>query len=223
MGLIKVENLVREFPGNPPVKVLKGLSFEAGEKELISIVGASGAGKSTFLQILGTLDRPSSGSVSIRNVDPFGLTAAGLARFRNQSIGFIFQFHHLLPEFSARENVMMPLLIHGETKSTAAEKATALLNRLGLNERLNHRPSALSGGEQQRVAVARALALNPPLVLADEPSGNLDTKNAANLHRLFQELKEEYHTTFVVVTHNEHLASIADRKLLMEDGLLQNT
>jgi lipoprotein-releasing system ATP-binding protein len=223
MALIDVDHLVREFPGNPPVKVLKGLSFSAREKELISVVGASGAGKSTFLQIVGTLDRPSSGSVLINNTNPFSLSQSALARFRNATMGFIFQFHHLLPEFTASENVMLPLLIRGETKNKASERAGELLSRLGLSERLHHKPAALSGGEQQRVAVARALALNPPLVLADEPSGNLDTKNAANLHRLFQELKEEYHTTFVVVTHNEHLASIADRKLVMEDGLLHAT
>lgn len=223
MPLIKVENLVREFPGNPPVKVLKGLSFQAGEKELITVVGASGAGKSTFLQIIGTLDRPTSGSVFINETQPFALSANKLARFRNSTIGFIFQFHHLLPEFSATENVMLPLLIHGHSPAKASERARELLIRLGLSERLLHKPATLSGGEQQRVAVARALALNPPLVLADEPSGNLDTANAANLHRLFQELKEEYHTTFIVVTHNEHLASIADRKLVMQDGQLQTS
>jgi lipoprotein-releasing system ATP-binding protein len=223
MPLIKVENLVREFPGNPPVKVLKGLSFQAGEKELITVVGASGAGKSTFLQIIGTLDRPTSGSVFINETQPFALSANKLARFRNSTIGFIFQFHHLLPEFSATENVMLPLLIHGHSPAKASERARELLIRLGLSERLLHKPATMSGGEQQRVAVARALALNPPLVLADEPSGNLDTANAANLHRLFQELKEEYHTTFIVVTHNEHLASIADRKLVMQDGQLQTS
>jgi lipoprotein-releasing system ATP-binding protein len=205
------------------VKVLKGLNFEARERELISVVGASGAGKSTFLQIIGTLDRPSSGSVTVQNKNPFALSSSELARFRNKHIGFIFQFHHLLPEFNATENVMLPLLIHGESKARASERAQVLLRKLGLSERESHKPAQLSGGEQQRVAVARALAMNPPIILADEPSGNLDSRNAANLHALFNELKEEFNTTFIVVTHNEHLASIADRKMVMEDGLLHNT
>ncbi len=204
------------------LRVLKGIELSIETGEIISIVGASGAGKSTLLHILGTLEKPDSGSVSIDNVEITTLTSRKLALFRNQKIGFVFQSHHLLPEFNALENVMMPALILGTSKKEAMNKASHLLNVLGLNERLSHRPSELSGGEQQRVAVARALINNPSVVFADEPSGNLDSNSAKSLHHLFLELREQFKNTFVIVTHNEELARLADRKLVMKDGLLVN-
>lgn len=204
------------------LRVLKGIELSIETGEIISIVGASGAGKSTLLHILGTLEKPDSGSVSIDNVEITTLNSRKLALFRNQKIGFVFQSHHLLPEFNALENVMMPALILGTSKKEAMNKANHLLNILGLNERLSHRPSELSGGEQQRVAVARALINNPSVVFADEPSGNLDSNSAKSLHHLFLELREQFKNTFVIVTHNEELARLADRKLVMKDGLLVN-
>ena len=217
--MIKAKAIQKSFDS---LRVLKGIELSIETGEIISIVGASGAGKSTLLHILGTLEKPDSGSVSIDNVEITTLSSRKLALFRNQKIGFVFQSHHLLPEFSALENVMMPALILGTSKKEAMNKASHLLNVLGLNERLSHRPSELSGGDQQRVAVARALINNPSVVFADEPSGNLDSNSAKSLHHLFLELREQFKNTFVIVTHNEELARLADRKLVMKDGLLVN-
>jgi lipoprotein-releasing system ATP-binding protein len=198
--------------------VLNRISLEINQGEIISIVGPSGAGKSTLLQLMGTLDRPDGGCILIGGIDTGKMSAKQLAAFRNQKIGFIFQFHHLLPEFTVLENVMMPALIAGLNKTEAAQHARKLLDRLGLTSRMDHKPSEISGGEQQRAAVARALINSPEVVLADEPSGNLDTENARNLHRLFLELRSQTGQTFVIVTHNEELAAMADRKLEMRDG-----
>lgn len=203
-----------------PLKVLKGVDLVVAKGEVVSIVGASGAGKSTLLHILGTLDSPDRGTVSINGQNVFAHGANALARFRNKHIGFVFQFHNLLPEFSALENVMIPALIAGVEEREARKKAMELLKLLGLGARESHKPSALSGGEQQRAAVARALVNAPNLVLADEPSGNLDSKNAADLHQLFFNLKNELGHTFVIVTHNEEFADMADRKLEMKDGVM---
>ncbi|HEY8999755.1 MAG TPA: ABC transporter ATP-binding protein [Mucilaginibacter sp.] len=202
------------------LKILKGVDFEVNKGEIVTIVGASGAGKSSLLNILGTLDKPDSGSVSIGNTDISKLSSKDLSAFRNKQIGFVFQFHHLLVEFNALENVCIPALIAGDNKVTAEQKAKVLLNRLGLKDRMTHKPGQLSGGEQQRVAVARALVNNPAMIFADEPSGNLDSTNANELHHLFSELRDEFHQTFVIVTHNEHLAELSDRKVLMKDGLI---
>ncbi|MEZ4904715.1 MAG: ABC transporter ATP-binding protein [Spirosomataceae bacterium] len=216
--MLKARQLVRHY-GNLPV--LKGIDLDIAKGELITIVGASGAGKSTLLHILGTLDRPDEGQVFIDETDVFALRERDLATFRNQKIGFVFQFHNLLPEFTALENVCMPGFIGGKNKETAIrEKGRVLLEMLGLKDRLSHLPSQLSGGEQQRVAVARALINDPAVVFADEPSGNLDSKNAEDLHQLFFRLRNDLHQTFVIVTHNEHLAALADRKLEMRDGRL---
>ncbi len=198
--------------------VLKGVNISIKKGEVISIVGASGAGKTTLLHILGTLDRANSGTLEINNINISALSDKKLAEFRNKNIGFVFQFHHLLPEFTALENVCIPAFIAGISKSQAEEKAKELLSFLGLQERLNHKPSELSGGEQQRVAVARALINNPAVILADEPSGNLDSATAKELHQLFFTLREKFNQTFVIVTHNEELADMADRKLVMRDG-----
>lgn len=200
------------------LEVLKGVSLEIKKGEIISIVGASGAGKTTLLHILGTLDRPNNGSLSINNQNISDLSDKKLAEFRNKNIGFVFQFHHLLPEFTALENVCIPAFIAGTSKSDAEKRAVELLTFLGVNGRMNHKPSELSGGEQQRVAVARALINNPAVVLADEPSGNLDSATAKDLHQLFFTLREKFNQTFVIVTHNEELANMADRKLVMKDG-----
>ena len=202
------------------LNVLKGINLEITEGEVVSIVGASGAGKSTLLHILGTLDRPDAGSIMIDGVRVTELSSAKLSKFRNQKIGFVFQSHHLFPEFSALENVMMPALIQGQSKSEAQKNALKILERLGLGNRLKHRPSELSGGEQQRVAVARALINKPSVVFADEPSGNLDSESARSLHELFFELRKVLKQTFVIVTHNERLADMADRKLIMKDGVI---
>ena len=200
--------------------VLKGVSLEIKQGEVVSIVGASGAGKTTLLQILGTLDHPSkdSGTLEINNIQIARLNQKELARFRNENIGFIFQFHQLLPEFTALENVCIPALIKKTQKKQAEKRALELLEFLGLSHRNNHKPGELSGGEQQRVAVARALINNPAIILADEPSGNLDSASAENLHQLFFKLRKEFGQTFVIVTHNEELADMADRKLVMSDG-----
>lgn len=198
--------------------VLKDISFKARTAEVVSIVGASGAGKSTLLHILGTLSRPDSGRVIIDGTDVFALSDKELARFRNTRIGFVFQAHHLLPEFTALENVMIPALIAGNSRREASSKAIELLNQLGLRERVNHKPSELSGGEQQRVAIARALVNNPALLLADEPSGNLDSKNKEELHRLFFYLRDRYNLTILIVTHDKELAALSDRTLEMKDG-----
>lgn len=201
--------------------VLKGIDLEIQSGEIVSIVGSSGAGKTTLLQILGTLDKPDSGELTLNGVNPFTLSSKGLAAFRNQKIGFIFQFHQLLPEFTALENVIMPALIGGKGMNESKERAKDLLHKLGLQSRENHQPAALSGGEQQRVAVARALMNEPDIIFADEPSGNLDSKNAAELHQLFFDLRKEFGQTFVIVTHNNQLAEMADRSIVMADGLLQ--
>ncbi|MFT4525854.1 MAG: lipoprotein-releasing system ATP-binding protein [Bacteroidia bacterium] len=200
------------------LEVLKGVSLNIKASEVVSIVGASGAGKSTLLHIIGTLDRADQGSVTIDGTDIGGLTEKHLSLFRNKKIGFVFQFHHLLPEFTALENVSIPAFIAGMEKAEAEEKATELLGFLGIQDRAHHKPNELSGGEQQRVAVARALVNRPAVILADEPSGNLDSASAKELHQLFFELRDKYQQTFVIVTHNQELADMADRKLVMKDG-----
>ena len=200
------------------LSILKGVDLTVASGEVISIVGSSGAGKTTLLQILGTLDRPDKGELLIDGINPFTLSSKGLADFRNTSIGFIFQFHQLLPEFTALENVMLPALIGGKSKKEAEERAQHLFQKLNIGHRTTHKPSELSGGEQQRVAVCRSLMNQPAVIFADEPSGNLDTKNAQELHELFFQLREEFKQTFVIVTHNESFAQMADRSLVMRDG-----
>ena len=203
------------------LEVLKGVDLHIQASEVVSIVGSSGAGKTTLLTILGTLDKVTSGEILFNGVNITSLNEKKLAAFRNQHIGFVFQFHHLLPEFTAIENVCIPAFINKTSKKEAELKANELLDLLGLKHRANHKPSELSGGEQQRVAVARALINNPKVIFADEPSGNLDSENAQNLHQLFFKLRDELKQTIVVVTHNEILANMADRKLIMKDGLIQ--
>lgn len=204
--------------------VLNDVDLHIAEKEIVSIVGASGAGKTTLLQILGTLDFPSNikhSELKLKNVEVYKLSKKALARFRNEHIGFIFQFHQLLPEFTALENICIPAYIKGTSRKEAELRAMELLDFLGLKERAAHKPAELSGGEQQRVAVARALANNPEIILADEPSGNLDSESAENLHQLFFKLRDEFGQTFVIVTHNKELADMADRKLTMVDGQIK--
>lgn len=213
--MIKAVNIQKSYGD---LKVLKGVNLEVKSGEVISIVGDSGAGKTTLLQILGTLDRADSGTLTIKDTDIGGMSKSQLAAFRNKEIGFIFQFHHLLPEFTALENICIPGFIGGVSKSDAKAKALKLLEKLGLSERANHKPNELSGGEQQRVAVARALMNDPAVIFADEPSGNLDSKNAESLHKLFFELRDDLGQTFVIVTHNKDLAEMADRTLTMVDG-----
>lgn len=215
--MITANNIHKSFG---TLHVLKGVSLEVQRGEIVSIAGASGAGKTTFLQILGTLDKANTGEIKINGISLQSLNDKKLSAFRNKEIGFVFQFHHLLPEFTALENVCLPAFIAGESKAKAEEKAKELLNFLGLSERTHHKPGELSGGEQQRAAVARALINSPSVVLADEPSGNLDSQNAKELHKLFFTLRERYQQTFVIVTHNEELASMADRKLTMKDGVI---
>ncbi len=200
--------------------VLKGVDLRVEQGEVVSIVGASGAGKTTLLQIIGTLDDFQEGELTLNEQSIQGLSRKQLARFRNENLGFIFQFHQLLPEFTAIENVCIPAMIKKTPKAEAEAKATELLNFLGLSDRLHHKPGELSGGEQQRVAVARALINDPKIVLADEPSGNLDSESAEQLHQLFFKLRETYGQTFVIVTHNRDLAAMADRKLVMQDGIM---
>ncbi len=200
------------------LKILQGVDISVKEGEIVSIVGSSGAGKTTLLQILGTLDKPDQGKISINGTDLLSLSGNKMAAFRNSQIGFIFQFHQLLPEFNAYENVMLPALILGLSKKEASEQAKNLLSKIGLESRFIHRPSELSGGEQQRIAVCRSLINKPKVIFADEPSGNLDTKNARELHELFFNLRDEFKQTFVIVTHNEELAKMADRSLSMRDG-----
>jgi len=202
------------------LKVLKGISLTISPAEIVSIVGASGAGKSTLLHIMGTLDRHDSGILQIAGIDTDSLSDRKLSAFRNKNIGFVFQFHHLLPEFTALENVCIPAFIAGIGKRDAISRAKKLLISLGLEQRMEHKPSALSGGEQQRIAVARALINQPSVVLADEPSGNLDSINAKELHQLFFRLRDEFKQTFVIVTHNEELANMADRRLIIKDGII---
>ncbi len=216
--MIKAHNIHKYYND---LHVLKGVDLHISKGEIVSIVGASGAGKTTLLQILGTLDRASaknSGELIINDVNLNSLNDKALAKFRNEHIGFIFQFHQLLPEFTALENVCIPAFIKNTPKADAEKRAKELLDFLGLQARYNHKPSELSGGEQQRVAVARALVNNPELIFADEPSGNLDSESAENLHNLFFKLRDEFGQTFVIVTHNEELADMADRKLVMVDG-----
>ena len=200
------------------LKVLKGLDFSVAKSEVVSIMGASGAGKSTLLQILGTLSTPDKGSLIIDGVDVLMLKGDKLAEFRNRRIGFVFQFHHLLPEFTALENVMIPAFIAGVSRKDAEQRAKELLADLGLGERLTHKPSELSGGEQQRVAIARALINNPAVLFADEPSGNLDSKTKEELHKLFFDLRDKYGQTIIIVTHDPDLAKMCDRELFMVDG-----
>ena len=213
--MIEAQGIYKSF-GN--VDVIKGIDIHIDNGEIVTIVGASGAGKSTLLQIIGTLEKADKGEVIINGQNVNKLGQKSLAAFRNKNIGFVFQFHHLLPEFTALENICIPAFIAGESKSNALSKASKLLDYLNLTERANHKPSMLSGGEQQRVAVARALINNPAVILADEPSGNLDSQNAKELHELFFKLREQTGQTFVIVTHNPDLARMADRTLTIKDG-----
>ncbi len=215
--MLEAEKVTRKFGD---VQVLKGVDLSIQSGEIISIIGSSGAGKSTLLHILGTLDQPDSGSIWINNQEMSCLSPKKLAAFRNNNIGFIFQFHHLLPEFDALENVSIPGWIAGKNKSAIKDRAKSLLTTLGLSDRIYHKPQQLSGGEQQRVAVARSLINAPSIVFADEPTGNLDSKNANELHQLFLQLNKETGTTFLIVTHNEHLAALSGRVLHMKDGLM---
>ena len=215
--MITIKNITKSFGS---LQVLKGIDLTVSKGEVVSIVGPSGAGKTTLLQIIGTLDRADTGSVIIDGQDITKLSQSKLADFRNQHIGFVFQFHQLLPEFSAIENIMIPALIAGVSRREAKQKAMSLLTMLGLADRAEHKPSQLSGGEKQRVAVARALVNNPAVVLADEPSGSLDTKNKKELHQLFFELRDRLGQTFVIVTHDEALAAITDRTIHMRDGII---
>lgn len=216
--MIIAEN-IHKYYGD--LHVLKGLDLHIKKSEIVSIVGASGAGKTTLLQILGTLDKPEknkNSSLKINDTNIYQLSSKELSKFRNKNIGFIFQFHQLLPEFTALENICIPAYIHNTPKKNAEERAMELLGFLGLKNRAKHKPGELSGGEQQRIAVARALINNPAVIFADEPSGNLDTESAENLHQLFFKLRDEFEQTFVIVTHNEELADMADRKITMQDG-----
>ena len=215
--MINAQNIYKSYEG---LEVLKGVSLNIKQGEIVSIIGASGAGKSTLLQILGTLTKSDKGSIQINNQTIQNLNSKDLSKFRNQEIGFIFQEHHLLPEFSALENVCLPYWIQQGSKKDAKIRAKEILSELGLADRLNHKPMELSGGEQQRVAVARALINNPSVIFADEPSGNLDSANAKKLHKLFFELRERHDQTFVMVTHNREFAEMSDRMLEMKDGLI---
>lgn len=213
--MLTARNVTKNYSN---LQVLKGVDISVSKGEIVTIVGSSGAGKSTLLHILGTLDSPTSGEIFINNVQTSSLKGTRLADFRNRHIGFIFQFHHLLPEFTALENVCIPGYIAGTRKSAVKERAAFLLDTLGLKDRLEHRPKELSGGEQQRVAVARALINNPDVIMADEPTGNLDSHNARELHQLFLQLRDQFEQTFIIVTHNEELATLSDRQLVMKDG-----
>jgi len=217
--MIRTTGITKSFG---ELKVLKGIDIEVKGSEVVSIVGASGAGKTTLLQIIGTLDRPDSGTIYYNGNDIGRLKGKALAAFRNNSIGFVFQFHQLLPEFTALENVCIPAYIAGKGKTEAESKAAELLGFLGLSDRLEHKPSELSGGEQQRVAVARALVNSPSVILADEPSGNLDSENKNELHRLFFRLRDTFGQTIIIVTHDRQLANMSDRILQIKDGLIIN-
>ena len=216
--MIRVTDIHKSFGS---LEVLRGVSLEVADREVVSIVGASGAGKTTLLQIIGTLSRPDSGRVEIDGRDPFALGDRDLSRFRNERIGFVFQFHHLLAEFSAFENVCIPGLIGRRPRAEVERRAGELLDLVGLSARREHKPGQLSGGEQQRVAIARALINSPAVLLADEPSGNLDSHNRDEIHRLFFELRERLGQTIVIVTHDEHLAAMADRTITMSDGTVR--
>jgi lipoprotein-releasing system ATP-binding protein len=217
--MIKTTGITKSFGD---LKVLKGINIEVNDKEVVAIVGASGAGKTTLLQIIGTLDKADSGTILYNSSDISKLRGKALASFRNNNIGFVFQFHQLLPEFTALENVCIPAYIAGKGKVEAESRATELLGFLGLTDRLEHKPSELSGGEQQRVAVARALVNNPSVILADEPSGNLDTENKNELHKLFFKLRDTFGQTIVIVTHDRQLANMSDRIFQIKDGLIIN-
>ncbi len=216
--MIKAKDIYKSY-GN--LQVLKGINLEIQKGEIVSIVGASGAGKSTLLHILGTLDKADQGIVEINGIAVNQLSEKKLSEFRNKKIGFVFQFHHLLPEFTALENICIPAFIAKESRKNAEKKASELLNILNLTDRAEHKPSELSGGEQQRLAVARALINNPAVVLADEPSGNLDSASSIELHELFFSLRDQLNQTFVIVTHNDELANMADRKLVIKDGVIE--
>lgn len=213
--MISLSHITKSFGS---LQVLRGIDLTVADSEIVSIVGPSGAGKTTLLQIIGTLDRPDSGNVVIDGVDVFSLRDKQLSAYRNEHIGFVFQFHQLLPEFTAEENVMMPALIAGRSMHDARRDARELLDFLRLNDRADHKPAELSGGEKQRVAVARALINHPSVILADEPSGSLDTQNKQELHQLFFDLRERFHQTFIIVTHDETLAALTDRTIRLVDG-----